>query len=173
MSRKGGYKIIDLKGYDFTNADMVIDGIYDTIESNYGKPLLFTGIVIDGIEKDDVYAMVETIGSTYRVTLYDKVVTISDLDVVSSKNNPIEIVINTEDYEFTTNGKYLVSFVSVPECTLNIGTRIFIETPYATPYVNTYNNNGTGTVGYNSISLQETMCIILFTYDALYITGTD
>lgn len=84
MSRKGGYKIIDLKGLDFSE-DMVIGGIHESIEDNYGKPLLFSGIVIDGVEKDDVFANAVVNGDGYDVTLYGQTLHISNVDVVSIK----------------------------------------------------------------------------------------
>lgn len=82
MSRKGGYKIIDLKGLDFSS-NKVIDGIYESIKDNYGKPLLFSGIVIDGVKKDDVFANVVVNGEGYDVTLYGQTLHISNVDVVS------------------------------------------------------------------------------------------
>ena len=82
MSRKGGYKIIDLKGLDFSE-DMVIKGIHESIEDNYGKPLLFSGIVIDGVEKDDVFANAVVNGDGYDVLLYGQTLHISNVDVVS------------------------------------------------------------------------------------------
>lgn len=82
MSRKGGYKIIDLQGYDF-NSSMVIEGIHERIESSYDKTLLFTGIVIDGVEKNDVFATPSVNGDGYDVTLYGLVLHINNIDVVS------------------------------------------------------------------------------------------
>lgn len=89
MSRKGGYKIIDLKGLDFSS-NIVIDGIHEDIEDNYGKPLLFSGIVIDGVEKDDVFANVVVNGDGYDVTLYGQTLHISNVDVVSKKFEEIK-----------------------------------------------------------------------------------
>lgn len=85
MSRKGGYKIIDLKGLDFSE-DMVIKGIHESIEDNYGKPLLFSGIVIDGVEKDDVFANAVVNGDGYDIKLYGNFYHINNLDVVEKEN---------------------------------------------------------------------------------------
>lgn len=55
---KGGYKLIDLEKKDIMlelEAGVFIKGIHKAIESSYGKPLLLTGIVIDRVEKNDVY----------------------------------------------------------------------------------------------------------------------
>lgn len=85
MSLKGGYKIIDLKGFDVTSAAMMIEGIYESIESNYGKPLLISGIVIDGIEKDDVFVQATLNGTTYVFNLYGYTIQVQDTDVVCAK----------------------------------------------------------------------------------------
>lgn len=56
MSRNGGYKIIDLKNKELKiNVGMVYDGIYDEIESTR-KPLLISGLNIDGDEYHDFYS---------------------------------------------------------------------------------------------------------------------
>lgn len=57
MSRNGGYKIIDLKNASITigGAAVKVEGIYDAIEHNYGKPTLLSGVVLDGIERPDRY----------------------------------------------------------------------------------------------------------------------
>ena len=52
---KGGYKLIDLQKNDFEDGGVDIIGIHHAIESSYAKALLLTGIVIDGVEKNDVY----------------------------------------------------------------------------------------------------------------------
>ena len=74
----GGYKIIDLKS----------PTIYDDIESNYRKPLLFTNIEIDGVEKDAVFASVDVEDSNFIVNLYNKTYTISqDNELTINDNN--------------------------------------------------------------------------------------
>lgn len=83
MSKKGGYKIIDLKNNDLTSSN-TIDGIYDAIEGNYGKPILLSGIVIDSVEKDDIFVNVEVSGSDYIIKAYDRTITITSSDVVTS-----------------------------------------------------------------------------------------
>lgn len=83
MSLKGGYKIIDLKNNDLTSSN-TIDGVYDAIEGNYGKPILLSGIVIDGVEKDDIFVNIEVSGSDYIIKAYDRTITITSSDVVTS-----------------------------------------------------------------------------------------
>lgn len=85
---KGGYKIIDFKDVPFETggATMMIEGIYDTVEASYRKPLLLSGLNIDGIECNDVYATPTLSGSNYVFTAYGKTITITDTDAVSVVN---------------------------------------------------------------------------------------
>ena len=85
---KGGYKIIDFKDTPFVTggATMMIEGIYDTVEASYRKPLLLSGLTIDGIERNDVYATPTLSGSNYVFTAYGKTITITDTDAVSVAN---------------------------------------------------------------------------------------
>lgn len=82
---KGGYHIVDFKGVNLstTNVDGVtISGIYDSIENSYSKPLLFTGITIEGVEKNDAYETVTSGENSYTVTLYTHTITISNDNIV-------------------------------------------------------------------------------------------
>lgn len=82
---KGGYKIINLKDTNLvTGSDAVtIKGIYESIEDNYRKPLLLSGIVIDGVEKADMYVSFYVNEGKLSATLYNKVITIADDDTVT------------------------------------------------------------------------------------------
>ena len=54
MSIKGGYKIIDFKNKAITTGvGVAIKGIYESIETNYGKMTIASGLNIDGIEYPD------------------------------------------------------------------------------------------------------------------------
>lgn len=85
---KGGYKIIDLKDTPFTTGGsaMMIDGIYDTIEASYRKPLLIAGLVIDGKEYNDVYAEPTVDESAYKFNVYGKTITVQSTDAVTVTN---------------------------------------------------------------------------------------
>lgn len=54
---KGGYKIVDLKNTSFTvgGGAKIVKGVHEAIESNYRKPILLSGLVIDGVERSDRY----------------------------------------------------------------------------------------------------------------------
>lgn len=124
MSRKGGYKIIDLKGLDFSS-NMVIDGIHESIEDNYGKPLLFSGIVIDGVEKDDVFTNAVVNGDGYDVTLYGQTLHISNVDVIS-KAQAIVLTPYSSDGEYLFNCKN-DGVYTIDLSTLSIQQNIVVE----------------------------------------------
>lgn len=84
MSRKAGYKVLNLKGTDLSSASFTLDGIYDSIEGNYNKALLLTGIVIDSVEKADVFVTAEVDSdANYVIKAYDKTITIASDDTVT------------------------------------------------------------------------------------------
>ena len=74
----GGYVIISLNDED----------IYEKIERNLYKPILLTDIVINGVEKNDVFttAYVEGTNIIFK-DIYDKDITISDDNSVSIGDN--------------------------------------------------------------------------------------
>lgn len=67
MNKKGGYQIIDLKDFNFTeennianifylkNPNEYTDIIYDVILGKNCKGILLSNIVINGVEKNDVF----------------------------------------------------------------------------------------------------------------------
>lgn len=82
--RKGGYKIIDLKDTEFTvGTAQTIDGIYDSIEGNYRKPLLLSGLTIARFEYSDTFVTAILSGSDYTITAYNYTITITDTDSVT------------------------------------------------------------------------------------------
>lgn len=80
-----GYQIISMRDTPFETggATMMLDGIYDQIESNNRKPILLDGIVIDGIERNAVYTQVIVNGSNFEFNVYGKKIIITDTDAVS------------------------------------------------------------------------------------------
>ena len=66
MSIKGGYKIIDFKNEAFTaGTKKTIAGIYNSIESNYGKPLVMSGVKIGTSKYGDHYVNLVAGNGTY------------------------------------------------------------------------------------------------------------
>ena len=82
---KGGYKIIDFKDNPLTTGGVAttVTGIYDSIKESYRKPLLLSGLTIDGIKRNDVYAPATVSGSNFVFTAYGKTITITDTDAVT------------------------------------------------------------------------------------------
>jgi len=65
-----GYKLINFKNIDLkTTVATEIAGIYETIESNYRKPLVLERLVLDGVEVIDkwVNAQVENNKFTFAI----------------------------------------------------------------------------------------------------------
>lgn len=65
MSRRGGYKIIDLHKIPITTGTAVtIEGIYKQV-SGTTKSIMISGALVDGIEIDDFYILFENAGEHY------------------------------------------------------------------------------------------------------------
>lgn len=79
MAIKGGYKLIDLKDSKLTvdGDEVIVKGIYNSIENSYNKPLILTGINIGGVERNDVFinfsddsgSYVANISATEKITI--------------------------------------------------------------------------------------------------------
>lgn len=82
---RGGYKMIDLQDVNLTNNEShTIKGIYDSIESNYRKTLLLTGLTVDDIEKADRYVTFTHSDNAYTSTIESGLtLTITDADSVT------------------------------------------------------------------------------------------
>lgn len=67
---KGGYKIINFKGIPLNKeSKVIIKGIYDSIENSYRKPLLFSGVNINGVIYPDMFIQAILTSARYEVTL--------------------------------------------------------------------------------------------------------
>lgn len=73
MSKIGGYKIVDLHDVNLvTGANAVtIKGVHEAIESNHRKPILLSGLVVDGVEKASQYVVFTNASGTYATKLFD------------------------------------------------------------------------------------------------------
>ena len=105
----GGYVIISLND----------ENIYEKIERNLYKPILLTDIVINGIEKNDVFttAYVEGNNIVFK-DIYDKDITISDDNSVSIDDNGKHLY----EYVYTHNyeGVYFKAFLLTNKSDLTI-----------------------------------------------------
>ena len=86
MAIKGGYKLIDLKDSKFTvnGGGITVKGIYNSIENSYNKPLILTGINIDGVEKNDIFVVFSDVSGSYvaNISATEKI-TITNKDLVT------------------------------------------------------------------------------------------
>lgn len=80
--KNGGYKIIDLKDRSLSDEAVVIAGIYESIEDSHRKPLLLSGIVLDDVEKNDVFVEASVNDGSYVISVYGGTITINDDDEV-------------------------------------------------------------------------------------------
>lgn len=70
--KKGGYKIIDLKGEEIDTSGtskINVPGVYDEIEGSYGKAILLSGLNIDGTIENDIFVRPEIVSDDFVVTL--------------------------------------------------------------------------------------------------------
>lgn len=82
MSRKGGYKIINLKGKAITTGEEItINGLYKEIDAT-DKACLISGAVVDNIEIDDFYMLFEKAGDHYIGITGDNKLTIGEYDTL-------------------------------------------------------------------------------------------
>lgn len=86
MAIKGGYKLIDLKESKLTvdGGGVTVKGIYNSIENSYNKPLILTGINIDGVERNDVFTVFSADSGNYvaNISATEKI-TITNADLVT------------------------------------------------------------------------------------------
>lgn len=68
--KKGGYQIIDMAGVDAITTAQTVAGIYEAIEGNYNKPVILTGIVVQGVEYDDAAVQFRSVGQTFVASAY-------------------------------------------------------------------------------------------------------
>lgn len=87
---KGGYQIIDLNNFDHrSNIGAMHEGIYEKIEGTH-KPILLSGIVLNGTEYHDTFIFPCVNGSNY----------VAVVGVNPTTNE--QIVINIEDTDAVT-----------------------------------------------------------------------
>ena len=97
--KNGGYVIVDLGGVNFKyDTPVKIDGIYNKIKGGT-KPLLFSGVVIEGTAYRDRFVSPEITGNNYIVPIsnanfssgpatmtYNKWLQVSNNDTVTAKH---------------------------------------------------------------------------------------
>lgn len=81
---RGGYQILDLNDTNLVSGNgKTIGGIYDLIEGNYRKPILLSGLVIDGIEQADVFVQFTVSEDSFKTEIAQGSIVITDDDTLS------------------------------------------------------------------------------------------
>lgn len=85
MSTKGGYQILDLKNTKLTaGTASTIKGTWETLEGNFHKPVLVSGLVIGTTEYNDTFTEFTISNTTYTATLYGYTLTVTNADAVTA-----------------------------------------------------------------------------------------
>lgn len=70
MSKKGGYKILNLHGINLTSGKAVtMVGAYDALEHNYHKVILLSGLVVSGKEYADFFTLFTHAGNAFTAVI--------------------------------------------------------------------------------------------------------
>lgn len=70
MSLKGGYQILDFKNVSLADGTAkTIPGVYDTLEGNYDKAVMLSGLQIGSATYPAIMPIVEISGTNYVITL--------------------------------------------------------------------------------------------------------
>lgn len=80
----GGYKMIDLKNKSLSTTKVTIDGLYETIENSYKKPLMLVGINIGGVEKNNTFVTLKLSGTNFTCDIYGYTIQITDKNEVTA-----------------------------------------------------------------------------------------
>lgn len=107
---KGGYQIINLDGVVHNvGSGVTHEGIYERINGTQ-KPIMISGININGLEYHDCYVEPNVNGSNYEFNIYGYKATVSNADAViftEAEGSSIKTI--TIDNDFGTNKTYTPS----------------------------------------------------------------
>lgn len=80
----GGYQIIDFKDTNLVSGNgKTVNGVYEALEGTYRKPILITGLTIDGVEQNDVFVQVTVADGSFKIELVQGSLVITDDDTIS------------------------------------------------------------------------------------------
>ena len=85
---KGGYKIVNFNGAALSGSPEVLPGIYAQIVDDYDKPVMVSGVSLNGDIMDDAYAGVQEkvagdLSKSVELTVYGGIITVTEDDKVS------------------------------------------------------------------------------------------
>lgn len=82
--RNYGYKAVSLKNVNLTSAEaQTVNGIFESLETTYSKPILLTDIIIDGVEKNATFIELILSSGNLTFTIYGRNITVTEDDSVS------------------------------------------------------------------------------------------
>lgn len=177
---KGGYKIIALAGISLiAGATFTIDGIHKSIEASYSKPLLIEGIVVDGVEKNDVWVKeLKVVDGSFVIELYGLKLTITDEDEVTVEEIQLpvkkQITVSVEEYDLEINDGDEITLVNNHEdgATINLPKGLSI-TPAVTSSINAVERKTSGeiTFKFGEVTESPLNTIVLKRIDDIVIMG--
>lgn len=78
-----GYQIVDLKDTTLSGTGTKVSGVFESIKNSNRKPLLLTGIVIDGAEMNSVFVSATITSGNYVISAYGKTITVKSDDTIT------------------------------------------------------------------------------------------
>lgn len=85
---KGGYKIVNFNGAALSGVSETLPGIYAQIVDDYDKPIMVSGVSLNGDIMDDAYASVQEkiagdLSKSVELTVYGGIITVTEDDEVT------------------------------------------------------------------------------------------
>lgn len=85
---KGGYKIVNFNGAALSGVSETLPGIYAQIVDDYDKPIMVSGVSLNGDIMDDAYAGVQEkstgdLSKSVELTVYGGIITVTEDDKVT------------------------------------------------------------------------------------------
>lgn len=85
---KGGYKIVNFNGAALSGSSETLPGIYAQIVDDYDKPVMVSGVSLNGDIMDDAYAGVQEkiagdLSKSVELTVYGGIITVTEDDEVT------------------------------------------------------------------------------------------
>ena len=97
---RGGYKLINLTGHAITTGTAAtVKGIYESVEGNYHKTTIVTGLVLDNVEHNDTPVTLVKSGDEFKGIMNPQInagklavleVVIKNDDTITISNHEIE-----------------------------------------------------------------------------------
>lgn len=154
---KGGYIIVSLALLDIASsgATKEVKGIYEKLEGSYGKPILLTDIVLDGVEKHDIFVMAEVVGTNYVINdVYGKQINITQGDYIIALDNPKNAFSDLIGYERIQKDAVEQRFTL---SALYVGNLIIIKTNTGHTYCMYLRNDGFNIIDENGAQVDSSV----------------